>query len=524
MKLSPPSLVCAAFVSACSAYYPVGEAPQSELPVGDDAGSTAVRAIPPLNSPLVGAPSVTVDNFGEKLVAVGDLDGDGHDDLVSVSFDSVTEHYGVRVRYSGKRWSTDAEASRALMTGDAFLFGLDELSFEVFPAGDVDGDGYADFLLSTAACSEPEPGAGTYLVYGGPERLSGTLPLDRYASHFVPPEGPAAASDLPTCFGTQITRGVGDLDGDGVGDFLIAHEPDALVPDSTGTGGLYLFYGRRERFSAQVPYEAADAWLHTGNLIDPLPLGDVNGDGLADVLIDQHGQGLGDVLIDDHGIARQAGAYFLAGSGDRWSGPGELGDQLPLLVGAHHPSFNWASDEGFGADFDGDGISDVILQDDGYRVHLFYGGPGLFETGIDYSSATNLIADRPADIHFIPDRDGDGRAELVEQFAPSDGPLEDNAYSLDAAVLNGRAERLGLTATFPEDAVHGQHPDGLYGNPLQALDSVVGAGDLDGDGLQDLITTSEIVLVSGFETRPQSMQLHIHYGVPSGGDWTQIVR
>lgn len=77
-----------------------------------------------------------------------------------------------------------SDADLVLPIGDADLP-------TVAPAGDVDGDGYADLLIRTAECNTQQEGNGAYLVYGGPERLQGSSVLRDVAARFIPAQRPA---------------------------------------------------------------------------------------------------------------------------------------------------------------------------------------------------------------------------------------------------------------------------------------------------------------------------------------------
>jgi hypothetical protein len=137
------------------------------------------------------------DNAGLAVAGVGDIDGDGYDDFVVVSqYASWTVNGGPRkgvayVVYGSPTLynSTDptknnlslANVGTAVLPGVLFIGTQDQAAGvaglgSVAPAGDVDDDGYADFLIGnpnfdvrdpTGTVIQPKTGE-VYLIRGGP--------------------------------------------------------------------------------------------------------------------------------------------------------------------------------------------------------------------------------------------------------------------------------------------------------------------------------------------------------------------
>jgi hypothetical protein len=293
----------------------------------------------------------------------------------------------------------------------------------------------------------------------------------------------------------------GDLDGDGIDDFLITSAPLTLTDGSfvTGTGeGAYIFYGRAQRFTGEVPLTSADVVFHHEQSIAAMPLGDVNGDGLKDLLLAP--------------LYRPfPGSYFLPGQQQRWSGRIELESSATLLAGASPAAYSLVRKAG---DLDGDGLGDVLLQTDDYVDHLFYGTPGLFANGFDASQAQATLqrSGNTGLVYAVGDRDGDGDDELLDQFNVPTGPVP--LLTRDLAISAGNRKRLSGSFSFPEAEVLAQSGGIRFPeNPKRCLDRAVPAGDLDGDGAADLFTVSQVVEAtrrSSFHL--SSPQLHVHYG------------
>jgi len=515
---------CAALASACAGEYPLGEGSEISRPLeGGDTSPAGVGA-----SPLpawLAPPELTIAGvFGTPgpgtLATAGDLDGDGRDEMVLSGVDSGLEVAFVQVRYGGARPNDDAEKF-AFVHGGAFLTLPNDSWIEpaVTAAGDVDGDGYGDLLVRTEDCDTTGPYEGSYLVYGGPERLEGSVPLASVATRFVP--SARGANPPPgyglSCQGAEPLAPAGDIDGDGFDDLVIEREPMLDTSNGSvifGTGeGVYVFYGRPERFASEVPLESADATFRITESIEAFPYGDVDGDGLADL-----------VLSPDAYRAPPPGSFLLRGRGERWSGTLGLADNATVLAGAYVTTAGWLNTPG---DLDGDGLTEILLFDADFGRHLFYGAPGLFTDGVDFGEADATIGDTAGYVYSVGDRDGDGDDELLDQFTSPGATGLDSLLS-NIAFTSGSRERLSGTVPFPEAEVTAQFPEGPFPDQRSNFDEwgrglryAIPAGDLDGDGADDLFTTSISYQDLSYSQDGSSIgystsdpQIHIHYGVP----------
>ena len=209
--------------------------------------------------------------FGTSIAARGDINGDGyHDVLVGTPYwDSPT------LQDCGKVWFYPGSASglgAATWTAEGTVADQ-EFGAAISIAGDLDADGYSDVAISTV----PAPaaiGAGPSRVsvyYGGPTGLPAS---PAYSIVPTPPE---------PSFGLVVT-GVGDVDGDAVSDLAVG------VPAGINPGEVFLYRGNKARSQPMSPfaiYSGADPLYGTGRSI--AGGGDLNGDGIADIVLGEPG-------------------------------------------------------------------------------------------------------------------------------------------------------------------------------------------------------------------------------------------
>jgi hypothetical protein len=334
-------------------------------------------------------------------------------------------------------------------------------------AGDLDGDGYAD-VIAGAPLADVGAGrdrGGVVVVYGGPSPR--TQRLDEPAGHEDAELGAAVAI-------------VGDVDGDGRDDVVVgAPGTDA------GRGRAYLYLGGAGGLRGPV-LSLVDPSGRPGDALGAAVsgAGDVDGDGLDDVAI-------GAPAADGEGPGEIDRGKVLVWRGSK---AGLAGPRV-LLPGAPRPY------DGFGAalaagDLDGDGFTEVIVGAsaidragsvvgvDRGAVHVFRGG----RDGVEPTPVARLEAEAPADhdrfghaISAAGDLDGDGYADLAVGAPSRDGAaLDDGAVYVFAGGPQGVARR--------GRAVVG----GVPGAYRRLGTAVAIAGDVDGDGLDDLVAgTSE---------------------------------
>lgn len=190
--------------------------------------------------------------YGSAVSGAGDLDADGHDDFIVGAM--ITNGLTGRVyAYSGADasllWAVDG-----LHTGDLFgsAAGL---------VGDVNGDGVPD--LSVGAFGANGSRGNAYVLSG----------VDGSIIHVLKPLADG------NNFGQFFASGAGDVDADGVNDVFVA-DYNAERGPRIGTGAAYVFSGATGKRLLVIGAENTTDGYGPGRGI-----GDVDGDGHADLII-----------------------------------------------------------------------------------------------------------------------------------------------------------------------------------------------------------------------------------------------
>ncbi len=497
--------------------YVIYGSPESPLPVLDLNTDGAVS--PAGETRLLGDGGESAeDPSGETdlggVLAVGDVDGDGYDDLV------VTARLA---NPSGRSWAgtvfvvfggpalpgtvvgfhTDGVASQF---GETRVLGagtFDHTGTTAAACGDVDGDGYDDVVFQTRRNR-------AYVLYGSPA-LRGVV---------VDLATPGASSAV---FTTMLGAGgdpvdglvfrsvaTADVDGDGRQDILVG-SPYADPEGRTDAGAAYVVYG-----SPALRGATLDLWNPAGSdvtvLLGAAPGdqagasvagGDVDGDGVRDVVV-------GVPSADGEGRTDAGAACVVyGGPGLRGltvdfqnpPGPGET-----RIVGDDGKEQNygsvgdWAGSAVGTADANGDGVDDVVIGapraygataslDSVGEVVVVYGAPGLRGTTIDLAAGAAETRIRAAARNQRlglrvakgrGDLDGDGNDEVVARVNMDNPSIPANPDEAGAIVV-----------VFGDGAVTNEAPVAFAGENLQiasceqvatALAGVV--SDAEGDALE----------------------------------------
>ena len=226
-------------------------------------------------------------DLGEAAASVGDLDGDGLSDLLlgAQNYDDwwIGNNCGIAWIWYGATLSAGGTFSpwSADLTLESEAGG-DRLGRGVASAGDVDGDGVPDLLVSAHARAEVVYGGGTiYLVLGSQLPASGTFPVS--GAHAT-----ISGTTVNSYLGRDGLDGGADVDGDGLDDVVISSYYEHEAGDQAGKTWLFVGAtlsggGAFEVDDADAAFAGLGADERAGTAADLT--GDHDGDGRAEILI-----------------------------------------------------------------------------------------------------------------------------------------------------------------------------------------------------------------------------------------------
>ncbi len=212
--------------------------------------------------------------FGVSVSGGGDVNGDGYADvIVGASFsDNGETDGGSAFVYHGGPSGIATTASTTLKSNQTSA----SFGWSVSSAGDVNGDGYADVIVGAPNYDNGQTDEGAAFVYHGAASGVSATPSAvlkyEYSSAFAH-------------FGNSVSS-AGDVNGDGYADVIVS-APDLTLAFSY-EGAVFVYHGSASGVSttaaARIESDTVDRTSGGfGNSVSGV--GDVNGDGYADVIV-----------------------------------------------------------------------------------------------------------------------------------------------------------------------------------------------------------------------------------------------
>ncbi|MBA4099978.1 MAG: hypothetical protein C0484_24800 [Rhodospirillum sp.] len=449
------------------------------------------------------------DFSGDSVASAGDVNGDGFDDVIigATGADPGGDASGASYVVFGKAGGFDPSIDLSNLDG-ATGFRLDgaakyDLSGRsVASAGDVNADGFDDVIIGAPGFDPAGKASGvSYVVFGKAGGFDPSIDLSSLDGATGFRLDGAVDGDST---GASVAS-AGDLNGDGFDDLIVGAPFSDL--NAMNSGSSYVVFGKAGGFGSSIDLSSLNGT--TGFRLDGTAMYDQSGSSVASAG-DLNGDGFDDLIIGANGVdaaGRGAGAsYVVFGHAESFGSTLDLSS----LNGATGFRLDGGADELSGSsvasagDVNGDGFDDLIIGAPGAdpagdfsgSSYVVFGKAAGFGSTFDLTSlngATGFrldgVASYDAYNNFLSvasagDVNGDGFDDLLVGASGADlGAYDAGASYLVFGKAGGFAPTLDLASL---DGANGLRLDGVESYDGSGT-SVASAGDVNGDGIDDLI-------------------------------------
>ena len=381
------------------------------------------------------------DWFGVSAACAGDVNGDGLSDFIvgANGNDAAANNAGAAYLFFG-RTSINYSSSLTLTgTGAGDAFGS-----VVSSAGDVNGDGYSDVLVSAFLNDAGGVDAGRVYCYFGGASMNNVVDVTFTGQ---------AGSDE---FGRGINS-AGDVNGDGYSDIIIgAPNNDG---GATNAGRVYIYYGGSS-VDNTADKTITSIYANTNFGYSVAGIGDVNGDAFDDVIV---------------GIPQSNRTAANYGAADVYFGGINMDIYPDILLNGNETNSSFGYSVSTAGDLNGDGYFDFL-------VGAPYNNGNAIGKVFIYKNS--LTGEDIADWKYVGDIDN----EFLGMSVKSAGDVNGDGYT-DFMVNSKKFENNGGSVfLFHGGPLLDNIPDVIFNGTTDYFGySVSGAGDVNGDGYSDII-------------------------------------
>ncbi|MCF6324839.1 MAG: FG-GAP-like repeat-containing protein [Gammaproteobacteria bacterium] len=415
----------------------------------------------------------------------------------------------------------DLNTSTIILEGNQIgsLFGR-----TVSAAGDINGDGFADFIVGAPKHDNGQSNEGrVYVYFGAPEGFSST-------------PWSAEVDQARAEFGGSVAS-AGDVNGDGFADIIVgARKYDGGEDDE---GRVFVYYGSAEGLPATPDWmaEIDQAGANFGAAVSSA--GDVNGDGFDDILVGADNYYAADFVspgADFPLFVKEGAAFLFYGSASGL--PDAVLDGIARLsdgdvawqgetggVGAVDTA-NYGRAVGSAGDVNCDGFADIIVGAPKYNLVSFSGLWG--RVWVYHGGPSGLRSDGNADWTMLGPQESTSFGSAVDGAGNVNGDTQDG-NSCDDVIIGAdgfESTNTGPTGQATENNegrvyLYYGSPTGLTTTPWTYENNQANGklgiasatvGDLNNDGFADIIAGAN--RYDGGET--DEGRIYIYFGSASG--------
>ncbi|MFH1419050.1 MAG: Ig-like domain-containing protein [Planctomycetota bacterium] len=415
--------------------------------------------------------------FGRSVATAGDVNGDGYGDvIVGASFyDNGQDNEGRAFVYHGNADGLSTTPGWTSPNGGDSGYGL-----SIASAGDVNADGYSDFIVGAPDHDAGLIDTGAAYIYHGSET--------------GPPDTPSWATlgdQQNGRLGQKVAAG-GDVNGDGYSDIAIG--APYCDRGETNEGIVLVYHGSPTGLDAGGTRPAGDPWnadwaaegngasAHLGASLDSA--GDVNGDGYGDIVIS----------IESDGVNPPAALVWHGSS----TGLGPSGNRTNTDWAATGPPGTFGNPLGSAGDVNGDGFGDVFVCESGYtgsqsmegQILIYHGSDQGLSGSPDWTAVGNASGmELGRTTARAGDVNGDGYSDIVGGAAHEVTSMVE--YRGAAYAFYGSTTGLDQNGTRPQ-GTPANADWAVVSNQDYARfsESLASAGDVNGDGYSDVAVSA----------------------------------
>ena len=449
----------------------------------------------------------TFDRLGTSFSGAGDVNGDGFDDFL-IAAPTTNPDGRVYVVFGGADVVNSGGLNPTSLNGSNGFFINGEgrgtnFGSALSSAGDVNNDGFDDILIGAPSADFPAPFLGrSYVVFGGTNvGASGSVETRNLngSNGFIL----TSSSRQRQGIGASVSD-IGDINGDGIDDFIVGAPGDS--PSGGGTGQTYVVFGQNGARSVGsldlvglngnngfsiLGFDASDGrGGRSGSSVSSA--GDVNGDGINDLII-------GAPSATSDGI-RSAGESYIVFGGSGIGSGGSLslsslnGSNGFAIQGVNRNENAGEAVSGAG-DINADGFDDFVIGvpsadpndvSNAGQSYVFFGGSSVGSSGSiklsDINGRNGFV------INGVRSFTGSGRTLSEAGDFNNDG-IDDllvGGGNDSAYVVYGDRD-IGTSGTLELADLNGDNGTAFFLRGSFAGRSTSGIGDFNGDGIDDIV-------------------------------------